>query len=95
MPVETTIGMPVRAMWVSSAWLVRSAEATLSAGTPYAASWSTLGGSQAVHMTSMPTSRQWSKTSKSWSAARLNRDSRSRVYCGPRSSPALEPDDWR
>ena len=37
-PVETTIGMPVRAMCVSRAWLVRSAEATLSAGTPYAAS---------------------------------------------------------
>ena len=40
-------------------------------------------------MMSMSTSRQWSKTSKSCSAGRLNRESRSRVYCGPRSSPAL------
>ncbi len=42
-----------------------------------------------MHMTSMPTSRAWSKTSKSRSAGRLKRASRSRVYCGPRSSPSL------
>ena len=34
MPVEITIGVPVAAMCRSSAWLVMSAEATFSDGTP-------------------------------------------------------------
>lgn len=74
---------------------MRSAEATLSAATPYAASASTLGGSHGVHMTSTPTAAQWSKTSKSSSGARLYFARRSRVYCGPRSSPSEPPEPCR
>ena len=89
MPVETTRGRPSRAAARSRSWLVRSAEAILIPSTPYSRSTSRLGRSQGVHMTSMPRSRQWSKTLTMESAGREKRVSRSRVYWAPRSSPAV------